>query len=128
MGKTGPVELIELTDDLYGDLTAGGNISITNSTCELSVVIVAGKPYQCSFEATVDGQAGDKVTDEVTAKVEDEGQDEAEASDDATVKIVAEPPDTGAGLPVATAAGALAAAGLLLTAAGTAVRRRSRRS
>ena len=128
VGKTGPVELTALTDDIYGDLTSGTNISITNSTCALEVTIETGTPYQCSFEAMVEAEAGDSVTDEVAAKVEDEGEDEAEASDDASVKIVFQPPDTGAGLPVTTAAGALATAGLALAAAGAALRRRSRRS
>jgi hypothetical protein len=111
-----PVTLTDLVDDIYGDLADGDNSAISNSTCEIEVTIQPGDTYRCSFEATVRGEVGDTVTDIVTATALDEREREVTASDDATVTLVTEPPDTGVALPMPLAAAGLAmlGAGLLL--------------
>lgn len=117
-----PVTLTTLEDDVYGDLTDPNNSDIANSTCGL-VTIAAGDTYECTFEANVTGEAGDSVTDTVTAVGFDDEENEAEASDDATVTIVWEPPDTGAGMAPMAVGGGLAALGSAILAAGVWLRR-----
>ena len=125
LGTTGPVTLTGLTDDIYGDLTSGSNISISNSTCQDNIKIDPGKTYQCGFKGMVEGEAGISVTDVVTATVVDGGEANAEASDSATVRVVYEPPDTGVDMPVPMVIGGFAAMGLTLLGAGAWVRRRT---
>jgi hypothetical protein len=119
------VTLTTLEDDVYGDLTDPNNSDIANSTCGL-VTIAAGDTYECTFEANVTGVAGDSVTDTVTAVGLDDEENEVEASDDATVTIVWDPPDTGAGVAPATLGGGFAALGSVVLAAGAWLRRRTR--
>lgn len=50
-----------------------------------------GATYECSFSASVTGDAGDRETDTVTATATDDQGNPAEASDSATVEITGEP-------------------------------------
>ena len=75
-----PVTLTDLTDDVYGDLGGQG-------TCATGGVIAAGGTYSCSFTGAVSGSAGDQKKDIVTAAAIDDEENEATASDDATVSI-----------------------------------------
>jgi uncharacterized repeat protein (TIGR01451 family) len=72
-----------LVDDPYGDVTA-----IDGSTCLVPQTLPAGGTYTCTFDQPIDGDAGDVLTDVVTATGIDDDQVPVEASDDATVTIV----------------------------------------
>ena len=101
-------DLTGLDDAPHGDLTDPGNTEIANSTCQLDQTIQQGGSYQCTFQARVEGSAGDLVTDTVTATAQittasgtvDPVTTEApaangtlvQASDTATVTITAAPP------------------------------------
>jgi hypothetical protein len=119
-----PVTLTSLTDDKYGNLTAAGNPAITASTCTL-VTIQPKQAYACTFKAEVSGVSGKTIVDTVTAIGADDDGDPAQASDDAKVTIVAEPPDTGIGLRAAAVAGGAMVVGLALLLAGVLLRRRT---
>lgn len=80
--------LVRLEDNLYGDLTSGGNSSISNSNCSLATIQV-GDTYQCKFDAEVTGSDGSTATDTVTAKAKDAAGNAVQASAQASVKIVA---------------------------------------
>ncbi len=75
--------LTSLDDDPLGDV-----IALASSNCEL-VSLLPGIPYECAFTAQVSGQAGDQVSDTVTATAADDEGNQAQASDTATVEIVA---------------------------------------
>jgi uncharacterized repeat protein (TIGR01451 family) len=75
------VTLDSLVDDIHGDLNGRGS-------CDTGGEIAPGATYECSFSATVSGNAGDFETDIVTAVVSDDEGSEDEDSDDATVTIV----------------------------------------
>jgi uncharacterized repeat protein (TIGR01451 family) len=79
--------LTSLVDDPLGDL-----IALASSSCEL-VPLLPGIPYECAFSAQISGQAGDQVSDTVTATAVDDEGNPAQASDTATVEIVAPPLD-----------------------------------
>jgi uncharacterized repeat protein (TIGR01451 family) len=81
---TEPIELTELTDDIYGDLDGKG-------TCDTGGIIAAGATYRCQFTVEFTGSAGQSQTDVVTAKGEDDDGNEVEDTDDAIIKIVAQP-------------------------------------
>jgi hypothetical protein len=63
------VELTTVFDDLYGDLTDPANTAITNSTCGDLVGDVLGpqgsgtETATCTFDAFVEGNSGDIITD-----------------------------------------------------------------
>jgi hypothetical protein len=117
-----PVRLQALVDDVYGDPTDTGNTAIENSTCAVGAVIEPGGSYSCTFEAVVEGEVGFMLTDTITATVLDRRQREVTAQDDATVTMVAEPPDTGGELSTPILALGLAMMGAALLLAGTAIR------
>ena len=117
-----PVRLESLMDDVYGDPTDGANTAIENSTCAVGEVIESGANYTCTFEAVVEGEVGFMVTDTITATVIDRRQREVSAQDDATVTMVAEPPDTGGEISTPILALGLAMLGAALLLAGTAIR------
>ncbi|MFC2037626.1 hypothetical protein ACFLYD_06645 [Chloroflexota bacterium] len=123
----GSVKLTGLEDDLYGDLADPSNSEISDSDCELGP-ISAGDAYICTFRAGVYGNAGDQVTDIVTATGTLASGSELTDSDDATVAIVVVPPDTGVELPRPFITGALAALGAALLLAGVVLLQRSKRS
>jgi uncharacterized repeat protein (TIGR01451 family) len=80
-----PVTLVSLVDDVYGDLHGRG-------TCARGGVLVQGQRYSCQFGATVNGTAGARLTDVVTATVTDDDGTRAEFRDTATVTILAGAP------------------------------------
>ncbi len=83
--------LVRLEDNLYGDLTSGGNSKISNTTCFLAT-IQPGDTYQCTFQAEVTGSGGTTATDTVTAKAKDAAGNAVQASAQATVTIIAGTP------------------------------------
>ena len=120
-----PVALTSLRDNIYGDLTDHNNPKIKESTCQL-VTIQPQQTYGCTFKAQVSGASGAKIIDTVTAQGADDEGTVAQASDDATVTILPDIPDTGSGLPLAAVAGGAMAVGVALLAAAAVVRRRAR--
>lgn len=87
--NTGVVDLTltELSDDLYGDVSALGNPLLISTTCSLPQALPVGGAYECSFGAAVAGNAGDAITDTVTAHGQDVYGREAEGSAVATVTL-----------------------------------------
>lgn len=81
---TEPIELTELTDDIYGDLDGKG-------TCDTGGIIAAGATYRCEFTVEFTGSAGQSQTDVVTAEGEDDDGNEVQDNDDAVIKLVAPP-------------------------------------
>jgi uncharacterized repeat protein (TIGR01451 family) len=77
-------ELTSLSDDLHGDLNGQGD-------CSLPQTIAISGFYQCSFSATVSGEAGDSETDTVTASVTGPGGS-GSAMGSATVTVTDELP------------------------------------
>ena len=87
-----PVTITSLMDDVYGDIADAANPNLVSTSCVVPQVIASGGSYTCSFEAQVDGNAGDTPTDVVAASgTEDEGNP-ATASGTATVPITDVPP------------------------------------
>ena len=81
--NTSPVSTINLTslvDNVHGNLAGQG-------TCVLPQTIPAGAFYQCTFTATVSGNAGKTETDTVTATGADNTGKPVTGSDSATVTI-----------------------------------------
>ncbi|MCP5018374.1 MAG: hypothetical protein GY938_24320, partial [Ketobacter sp.] len=78
------VDLTGLVDDVHGALNGQG-------TCAVPQTIAVGGSYQCSFSATVSGNAGDTETDTVTASGTSAGGP-VNANDSATVTITDVPP------------------------------------
>ncbi|MCG8462795.1 MAG: choice-of-anchor D domain-containing protein, partial [Holophagales bacterium] len=74
------VDLAGLVDDIHGDLNGQG-------TCAVPRTVATGGFYECSFTATVNGNAGESETDTVTATASDDEGNTAQASDTATVTI-----------------------------------------
>ena len=121
-----PLDLTTLADDIYGDLTDPDNPKISDGTCELAT-IEPSESYTCTFKAAVAiGMDGNSMTDTVTAQATDRAGKTVQDSDDATVSLCIEPPDTGVALPAPFLAGGLAALGLSLAGAGVWLRRRVR--
>ncbi len=79
------VTIITLTDSIHGDLDSLG-------TCHVPQDIPSGDYYECSFTATVSGNAGDSETDTVTAEGTDDDGNPATADDTATVTIAGPAP------------------------------------
>ncbi|WP_419174278.1 hypothetical protein [Desulfosediminicola sp.] len=77
-----PLVITELSDTDFGDLTA-----YPGSTCATGGDLFLGSPYSCSFTAFIAGNAGDVHNNTVTAKAIDNENDEATATDMATVNI-----------------------------------------
>jgi uncharacterized repeat protein (TIGR01451 family) len=116
--------LTGVQDNVYGDLTDLANANISNSTCEL-VSISSGNSYECTFKAQVSGNAGSTETDTVTVTAKDDPGNQVQASDQATVQILSEPPDTGVPLTPPMIAGGLMALGAVAVAAGALAQRRA---
>jgi putative lipoic acid-binding regulatory protein len=75
------VTLVSLEDSVYGNLHGQGQ-------CTLPQNLGIGETYVCTFTGNVSGNAGDSVTDIVTAIVRDAGNNEAQAQATATVTII----------------------------------------
>ncbi len=78
------VTITEVVDSVHGDLDSQG-------TCVVPQKLAPGAWYECAFTATVSGNAGDTETNVVTASGVDDDGNAVSGSDDATVKIVANP-------------------------------------
>ncbi len=74
------VEITSLVDDVYGDLDGVGS-------CSLPQVIPTGWTYECSFVASITGNAGVSETDTVIAEGCDEFGNPVSATGSATVII-----------------------------------------
>jgi hypothetical protein len=81
------VELTTVDDDIYGDLTDATNQLIANSTCGDLVGVVLGpqgsgtETASCTFDAFVEGNSGDVITD-VAEVCGDQSGTGAEVCDD----------------------------------------------
>ncbi len=75
------ITISSLLDNIHGDLNGQGG-------CSVPQTIAAGGFYQCTFSATVSGNAGDIETDIVTATGTDDDGNPISDSDDATVDII----------------------------------------
>lgn len=82
-----PVTLTTLNDSVYGNVASGTNTSITSTTCTLPAVILAGATYNCSFTATVAGNAGATHANTVTATVTDAEANSITGTASATVAV-----------------------------------------
>jgi hypothetical protein len=122
-----PLTLVSVLDSIYGDLTNSGNSSIYSSTCAL-VTIQPGNSYACSFQAELFGAAGYSLTDTVTVRAQDPERREVQASDQATVTIVTEPPPTGVVLSPPFVIAGLSTLGVGFLMAGLLVGARSRKA
>jgi uncharacterized repeat protein (TIGR01451 family) len=80
-GAAEPVSLTSLNDDIHGDLNGQGD-------CSLPQTIAVSDFYECSFDASVTGVAGDSETDTVTATAEDNEGNPVSEQDSATVNII----------------------------------------
>jgi hypothetical protein len=85
-----PVEIVNITDVPYGDIT-----DLTD--CVLPFWLARGESVTCNFETEVTGVAGDDVIDVVTVIGFDDEGEEATGSDTATVEIIEpdNPPEPG---------------------------------
>jgi hypothetical protein len=128
--NNGPVELTvtSLSDDVYGDITDVANPDLDSTTCSVPQLLLAGDSYTCRFEAEVTGVVGDEQTDTVTVTAADPAGAQLTGQDDATVLILGEPPDTGAGVGPSLVIGGLAAMGVALLGLGLLGRRRMPRT
>ena len=82
--NTSPVDSVtisSLTDDVHGDLNGQGS-------CTVPQAIAVGGFYECSFTASVTGNAGDSETDTVTASGTDDDGDPVSGQDSATVTVI----------------------------------------
>ncbi len=75
-----PLTLTSLMDTDFGNLNGEGD-------CATGASVYLGSPYSCSFTKFIAGDAGDVHSNTVTAKAVDNENDEAQASDSATVNI-----------------------------------------
>jgi hypothetical protein len=87
LAEQATVTLDSLTDDLYGDITTTGHDGITATDCAVGVPIAAQATYTCMFTVEVGpGDAGETITDTVTACGTDNfGHSNLCDDDDATV-------------------------------------------
>lgn len=74
------ITITSLDDDVYGDLDGQGS-------CLTPQTLTPGAIYHCAFTATVSGDAGDSLTDVVTASGEDDDGLPVSGDDSATVDI-----------------------------------------
>ncbi|MHC5004975.1 MAG: hypothetical protein ACYTJ0_17850, partial [Planctomycetota bacterium] len=82
-----PVEITGLVDDVYGNVTDGANPLLQSTTCVLPQILQPGAFYECAFEAEVAGDAGDLLTDTVTASGEDDDGSPVAVSASASVTL-----------------------------------------
>jgi len=78
-----PVTIIEMVDDIYGDLLDPANPNVFDNTCS-AATIEPGSAYACEFTANVSPDALDDIV--IVTVVDDEGEI-AEGQDDATVGL-----------------------------------------
>ncbi len=90
------VTITSLTDTVYGNLGSANNSEVANSTCPAAIDTVLdadppgaapGGSFTCAFDGEFTGNADDTEQDFVTAVAEDSDGNEAEATDDATVRL-----------------------------------------
>lgn len=85
-----PVTITSIVDDVVGDVGTNAP-NLQDNTCPtiIGTVLQKGESASCTFNAFVSGNAGDKVTNTVTAKAyqESTGKDIVD-SDDATVDVI----------------------------------------
>jgi uncharacterized repeat protein (TIGR01451 family) len=79
------VTLTSLTDTAAGDLDEAG-------TCAIGGTIEAGDDYDCSFEASLSGDAGDSRTDAIMATVKGDAGPSRSAVSQVTVTLTDVPP------------------------------------
>ena len=79
------VTINSVVDSVLGDLNGRG-------TCSLPQALAPGGVYTCALSASVTGNAGEALTNQVTASGIDDDGTPVEASDDATVNIRNAPP------------------------------------
>ena len=84
LSATGPITITTLSDNIYGDLNNQG-------TCSVPQTIPTSGSYSCYFNATVTGNAGDTITNIVTASGVDSNSNAISGQDDATVTITDAP-------------------------------------
>ena len=84
------VTIDSLVDSIHGDLNGQGD-------CSVPQTIPAGDYYNCSFTATVSGNAGYVETDVATASGTDDGGNPVSDADDATVVVIGEANQTAPG-------------------------------
>ena len=85
------VTINSLVDDVFGNLLAANNTSVSNNTCvTLDRTIGAGETVLCSFSAPITGNAGTVHRDTVTATGTDNRTppNTVSGNDDATATIV----------------------------------------
>ena len=94
------VNLNDLTDSIYGDITSTGHDGISATTCSLpqNIPVDDGNiggidTYSCEFTVFVAGNAGDIETDIVTAIGTDSRGNNISGSDDETITITDVLPD-----------------------------------
>jgi len=87
IATSAPVTLTNLTDVMLG----GTPINL-NGPCGLPQVLAVGNSLTCVFTQTVVGDAGDVITDTVTAEGVDEDGDPVQGSDDEEVTIIDDAP------------------------------------
>jgi hypothetical protein len=107
-----------LDDSVYGPLEQA------NGDCRLPQVLSPAATYVCTTRAEVTGAPGIH-RNTVAAWGTDWRKNAIYGAAEAEVTIVAEPPDSGVGMPAAVVTGGLAAAGSLLLLAGVLLRRRT---
>jgi hypothetical protein len=82
------LSLTSLTDDVFGDITDGGNGAIISTDCSVPQTITYGGSYSCSFTAFVGGVPFSVHEDTVTAVASDDEGTELTRTDPATVDIL----------------------------------------
>ncbi|MDY7076473.1 MAG: hypothetical protein SXV54_06060, partial [Chloroflexota bacterium] len=82
------VTITSLNDSIHGDLNGQGD-------CSVPQPIAAGGYYECSFDATVSGNAGYVETDLVTASGSDDDSNPVSGDDTATVTVTDVPSSIG---------------------------------
>ena len=76
------LQLIDLMDDVYGDLDGLGN-------CSLPQTLAAQASYACTFDGNFNGVVGDSETSTLTATLEDDESNQTTPSDTLTIEVVA---------------------------------------
>jgi hypothetical protein len=84
-GTADPFDLESLLDSVHGSLAGQGD-------CSVPQTIQPSQSYSCSFQAVVEGNAGDSETDTVTASGADDDGVPTTAVDSATVTIAGTDP------------------------------------
>ncbi|MGD2136691.1 MAG: hypothetical protein PVJ66_08975 [Gammaproteobacteria bacterium] len=77
-----------LTDNVFGDITDGGNAAIISTDCSVPRTVAYNGSYSCSFTAFVGGAPFTVHEDTVTAVASDEEGNELTRTDPATVDIL----------------------------------------